>query len=334
MRVLIVAFALLLLPIGEQGSSYAAGGGFPDVTPAHRYYDAIAYAHGDGIVQGYEDGSFHPDKVLNRAEFTKMIISARFTSREIEDCIALSTAKDRFPDIYYAFWYGKYVCLAKSWGIVGGYPDGTFRPERTISYAEAAKIVVGAYGLKTKSGKGAWYIPYHAVLEAARVVPPTVRTFSQAVTRGELASLLYGLKEEGREKQEVQKPGAHLIVLDASTFDFGEINALDGRVEHTFVLQNVGSDGLLFKGGSTACDCLKVTFAFDDGTKRTFAAENDRRWSKIVMGSEKFTARVVYDPLTFGLEAAVGSFTRRVQLMSASSTKTPDLVVTMTVEGR
>jgi thiol-disulfide isomerase/thioredoxin len=154
----------------------------------HPYEDAIQYVLDNGIVSGYPDRTYRPEQVINRAEFTKIVMGARFAS-EIDAC-ALSTLT--FPDVPKDSWFAKYVCVAKAKGIVGGYPDGTFKPDRNVNAAEAAKIVTAAYGVApAQAGTAVWYQPYVDVLKQKTAYPPTVSNVSAGLTRGEMAYIIH-----------------------------------------------------------------------------------------------------------------------------------------------
>jgi hypothetical protein len=76
---------LVLMIMGNFTNAYAF---FSDVSSGHVNYDAIKYVQDNGIVSGYQDGTFKPDKTINRAEFTKIIVAARFPTAAIDSCIA------------------------------------------------------------------------------------------------------------------------------------------------------------------------------------------------------------------------------------------------------
>src|SRR3990172_254145 len=103
---------------------------FTDVTLDHPQRKAIDFVEDQGIVKGYADGTYQPKRLLNRAEFTKIIIEAIYNDIEINACVSSSEDKGSsgFSDIITGIWFEKYVCLAKKHGIISGYPDGTFRP--------------------------------------------------------------------------------------------------------------------------------------------------------------------------------------------------------------
>lgn len=106
-----------------------------DTTQKRRIiYSAVRY----DIIQGYEDGTFRPDAEVNRAEALKILtLAARTDTFTNTDGITPVT----FSDVLEADWFAPYVTLASTLGIVGGYPDGSFGPSKSITRAEAAKII-------------------------------------------------------------------------------------------------------------------------------------------------------------------------------------------------
>lgn len=100
-----------------------------------------------------------------------------------------------FPDIADTVWYKKFVCLAKMKSLIGGYPDGSFKPEQNVSFVEAAKILSNAFGFAT-SQDAIWYRPYVGALADRKAIPSTISLFEQKITRGELAEIIYRLKEQ------------------------------------------------------------------------------------------------------------------------------------------
>lgn len=161
---------------------------FDDVPSVHSNYDAITYVYDEGIVEGYPDHTFKPDKTINRAEFTKIIVESQFTSAVINSCTESS-----FPDVPENEWYAKYVCTAKSADIIGGYPDGTFKPGNTINFVEAAKVTISSFDLPIESGD-VWYEGYVKTLEKYDAFPTTISSFSQEITRGEMAEMIMRLR--------------------------------------------------------------------------------------------------------------------------------------------
>lgn len=180
---------------------------FDDVRSEHYNGEAIEYLKDNTIVQGYSDGSFKPENRINRAEFTKIIIEAVFEENEIENCLTEELRPGWlyfiFPDVPRDTWYTKYVCMARRHGIIGGYPDGTFKPADFINFAEASKIVNEALnvGMDTAGTNNEWFAGYVKGLENQKAIPTTVQFFHKQITRGEMSEMVFRLKEKRTDKE-------------------------------------------------------------------------------------------------------------------------------------
>ena len=113
---------------------------FSDV-PGNRWYTpAIMWAYGRGVVMGYKDGTFGPDNSISRQDL--VVLLYRYLGEPEADRSRL----DSFADAKAVKGYAK---NAMSWaianGIVMGYQDNTLRPEKTITRAEMAALMVRYY---------------------------------------------------------------------------------------------------------------------------------------------------------------------------------------------
>jgi len=107
---------------------------FPDVQKGMWYNNATSVMHHMGILKGYPDGTFKPDNAITRAEFA--VTAARFARMmQMESINNL-----RFTDIT-GHWAEVDIRYAAAIGWVNGYPDGTFKPNRNITRAEAMTLV-------------------------------------------------------------------------------------------------------------------------------------------------------------------------------------------------
>lgn len=128
------------------------GASFPDVSSDHENAEAIAWLKAEGVVQGYTDGSFKPDKLVNRAEFLKMLYET--IGMEGHEPVL------SFPDVPANEWYTKYVKEAFYTKVAVGYDDGYFRPENNINFVEAVKVVMnGFFDVDDLYGDGDNYAP-------------------------------------------------------------------------------------------------------------------------------------------------------------------------------
>jgi hypothetical protein len=181
-----LALSLIALP--------TLASGFTDVSGSSQYGAAINALQDRGVIEGYADGSFKPKNGINRAEFLKIVLEGRGGEQEF-------VGQNCFPDVKDQ-WFAKYVCTAKNEDIIGGYPDGTFKPEQPINFVEASKILSLAYKQDVQDG-GEWYEGYVRALESSRAIPPTVMGLDKALSRGEMAEIMWRLAD-GRTDQETK----------------------------------------------------------------------------------------------------------------------------------
>lgn len=176
--------------------SNLAAASFSDVKTDSPNYDAITYVQQNNIVSGYADGSFKPLNHINRAEFTKIIVSATLNYDPTKDPSGYdiySLSGVGFPDIKSGEWYIPYLRKAVQQGLIAGYPDGTFKPGNDISFVEAAKIIVKAFSFKT-SEDPIWYKPFVSKLGDLKAIPTTITGFDYKISRGEMVEMIYRIK--------------------------------------------------------------------------------------------------------------------------------------------
>ena len=103
---------------------------FSDVTEGQWYTSFIGYAVSSGLVSGYPDGTFHPDAPITRGEFSVLI----------RNRLKLETSDEAaFPDVT-DHWARNAIGQLSARGILNGYLDGAFRPDASITRAEAVKV--------------------------------------------------------------------------------------------------------------------------------------------------------------------------------------------------
>jgi len=111
---------------------------FSDVSANHPNKRSINHSYQVGIIEGYPDGTFGPDREINRAELTKIVVSDSFEEGESPDP---NIYRNCFDDVT-TEWFAPYICYAYEQGWVQGYEDGTFKPGNPINRVEAMKIIL------------------------------------------------------------------------------------------------------------------------------------------------------------------------------------------------
>ncbi|MFC1600443.1 S-layer homology domain-containing protein [Patescibacteria group bacterium] len=274
--------------------STTAFAAFSDVSSSHINSEAIDYVESLDIVEGYNDGTYRPDTPINRVEFTKIIIASEYSQATIDGCNTSS-----FSDVGDGAWYMPYVCVAELNEIVDGYPDGTYQPPNNITFAEAAKIITNTLIEPTTEGADIWYKPYVKKLEDRGAIPTTIEDFSHKLTRGEMAEIIWRLKENIRtldsrtynELEDVlENGGTHAnavsFELDMTNYEFSEteirvnqgdevtitLNSVVGT--HNFTIDEYDVESLTITSGQDT----EFTFtATKTGTFEYYCSVNDHR---------------------------------------------------------
>lgn len=154
-----------------------------------------------GFITGYSADSddFKVEKNVKRSEFASMIVRAKNLEKSAE---ALKTVPTGFKDVPTNHWANGYIAVAKQQGFVNGYTDGTFRPDRQISYQDMATMLTIALG---QAEVGTVY-PAGYVVKAQQLGlfnDVKVPAYTDMATRGDVFKMLYNMincKEFGERK--------------------------------------------------------------------------------------------------------------------------------------
>jgi uncharacterized protein YkwD len=168
-------------------------GGFLDVTTDSVHADAIVRMTDEGVIEGFADGTFRESASLTRGQLATLLV--RQLGLEADgDAPTFSDVADGHP-------HAASVAAAASHDLVGGYEDGTFRPETALDRAQTATILVRAFDVDDASDGGAFSDvrgdhPYHEAIAAAAegglMSGYSDGTFrpDDRLTRGQIATIL------------------------------------------------------------------------------------------------------------------------------------------------
>jgi len=180
---------VLVIAMVLSSMSFAFAGTFEDVTGD--YEDAINTLVALGIVTGYEDGTFRPEKVVTRAEMAKLMV----VTLGYGDLI--SGSKSNFVDTQ-GHWADAYIALAAGKGIVLGDGNGNFRPDATVTYNEVLTMLVRGLGYTDTCNelKGMSWPTNFKVKAAELGITEDVVMSSTGADRGGVAQAIYNALEE------------------------------------------------------------------------------------------------------------------------------------------
>lgn len=153
-------------------------------------------------MSGYPDGTFRPNSDSTRAQIVKMIVLG-------EGWPLYAPQQPTFTDSVPGDWHYPYIEAAVLRGVVGGYPDGTFRPNNSVTRGQLCKVIVLGRGWPASNPQTPSFsdVPrgstFYGYVEAARerlvvsgYADGTFRPGNSA-TRGQLAKMLHAALTQG-----------------------------------------------------------------------------------------------------------------------------------------
>ncbi len=170
---------------------------FADINTRHPNYEAIKYLKDHNVVGGYSDGTFKPDKTVNRAEALKMLMTAFNVG-------VGGHSEVNFTDVDNNAWYAASLGSAVAMGIVNGYADGTFKPANTVNRAEYLKILLKANDIEPNSEitqpyddvtLDQWFAGYAFLANKMNLLQPATNFRpADSMTRAGVAETIYRMK--------------------------------------------------------------------------------------------------------------------------------------------
>lgn len=223
------------------------------------------------LISGYEDGTIRPDQEISRAEFVALV-------NRVAGYQAATNAVT-FDDVKAGDWYAGQVAAAVNQGYIGGFEDGTFRPNESVTRAQAAAILARLKNLDIDGARADQFadaaeIPgwakgvIGAVANAGYMVGDTDNQFNanKPLTRAEAVSALdrvfavqtseqlsftlsqqIGVINKGASKVITVKPSANNAVISASSSD------------ETVASVTVNGDKVTIKGISVGSVTITIT---------------------------------------------------------------------------
>lgn len=176
---------------------------FSDVKEGNMNYVPILELTQNGYINGYDDGTFRSRDNISRAEALKIIMEFLDIFNEEEK----APEESPFTDVETSAWYAKYISQAKTKGIADGYSDGTFKPNKTVSLAEALKLIIASIPNYQPNPPtedpfadvpaSEWFSEYAAYAKEREILNITLENKinpGDLLTRGQFSAIVYKLK--------------------------------------------------------------------------------------------------------------------------------------------
>lgn len=213
--------------VAAVGPAPAGAAGLTDV-PGHWAEEAITTLLKMGVVQGYPDASFKPENPVTRAEFSKMV-SLAFgyapgTSSQFADMVNN--------------WAEPYVAGLTKAEVLTGYPDGSFRPSKGVTRAEAAAVLarVAGLGVIKPEMTGDWAPGYRDVSSSHWAYVPV-----EIARRLDVAPLHFGLVFEP-ERAATRAETAYMVrAMADAQFARGQVTSVN-KTDSIINVKNVAGN--------------------------------------------------------------------------------------------
>ena len=206
------------------------------------------------IMVGDSNGNMRWDDTVTRAEFTKvatMISSYRKS-------IALNQRTSPFSDVPYKHWAVGYIRAGVDNGIINGYPDSTFKPEKEVLYEEALTILLKILGYTDSDCGGSYPSGQYSLANNIDLTEEIDAKLGDKLTRRQVADLLLNALDTKVKNSnftlynnfDVTKM-EDVVLLATSKEDVGvplnKVMTTNGAFDYEIVLDNlIGSKGTIY----------------------------------------------------------------------------------------
>ena len=168
-------------------SMFAGAKVFEDVPAGSDYSEAITMLSDLGVIQGKDDGKYHPEDTITRAEACAMIARLMTGDPNVSQYVGAQS----FTDVAKGSWKDSAIGYCYINGIVIGVGNNKFEPDRAITDAEFITMVVRAMGYETADMKQNYPYSYMSNAQAIGLLDGTNMVASTDALRGEDAQVIY-----------------------------------------------------------------------------------------------------------------------------------------------
>ena len=168
-------------------SMFAGAKVFEDVPAGSDYSEAITMLSDLGVIQGKDDGKYHPEDTITRAEACAMIARLMTGDPKVSQYVGAQS----FSDVQKGSWKDSAIGYCYINGIVIGVGNNKFEPDRAITDAEFVTMVVRAMGYETADMKQNYPFSYMSNAQAIGLLDGTNMVASTDALRGEDAQVIY-----------------------------------------------------------------------------------------------------------------------------------------------
>lgn len=192
----IAVFALsMVMVIGggtmafADSTSWNSGNIYPQDVMNTKLLTPVKFLMDKKIVTGDDNGLFHPEKNINRAEFATMMAKATNHVNELD----VLAKKDIFKDLGGYGWAKGYINACEKADLIQGVGNEKFAPAKEVTYAEVITIIIRSKNPSAVT-TGTWpenYIQYAQINMNSMIADRNITDWSAPATKGDVATMLY-----------------------------------------------------------------------------------------------------------------------------------------------
>lgn len=203
------------------------------------------------IVNGTTSTTFEPNKTVTRAEMAKMLVVAHGYDKLLD---IIDTEKT-FKDVKKGSWYYDYVYLANAHGLIKGYPDNTFLPDKEVSYSEAVAMILRSLGhgyIKEDSEYG-WDFDYIVRMRSLELNKGLAAfNNSDKAKRGDVAILIWNMLNKTTWNITKEDGNGELTYSDSGEVLFNKIFGDEYKLVNDKKIKSFGAmDGEMYANVET-----------------------------------------------------------------------------------
>ncbi len=168
---------------------------FPDVPKTHKNYVAVTKLAQMGVITGYDDGSFCPEREITRTEFCALM--ARTLGCDKSTYVFGDIP---FSDVKPAYWGEWCIAYCFEKKLINGMGNGEFWPAAMVTMEQAVKMAVCAMGKETEAlgitGEK-WYDGYIETAKTYNLFYKVDGEIGKPAVRSDIAQIVYNMLESG-----------------------------------------------------------------------------------------------------------------------------------------
>jgi len=244
---------------------------FTDVEDGYEHAGAISTLTQLGVINGYADGTFKPDALVERDEMAKLVYVLYTTFQDA------GSGTVKFNDVAANNWAVGYISWCSAQSIVGGYENGEFRPDNNITYDEALKMVCATLGY-TDFKSDLWPVDVRQkALKELKLGEDIEANGSDKLTRGQVAQLLYNALFVDMNETKVEyvydknsyedangDPITIKVPVEVAKTLAEDVWAFTSETVRVVATENYAYNGIDSKTGKE--DTIKVAVVLEDGS--------------------------------------------------------------------